>query len=97
MQPNRTESEKSLHLRLYDEAEKKKRDMEVLTEHLREDEKKEATFTPALVSKQSSQDNRKPVFERLADASDKKNLDSVMSQLKDELEMSQCTFQPTLT
>jgi hypothetical protein len=62
-----------------------------------EGELKQTTFTPTLVSKQmAAGDGRKPVFERLADAADKKALDSVLSQLKDELELSDCTFQPTL-
>ena len=40
--------------------------------------------------------NSVPVFDRLSKTNQKQQMVFVMSQLKDELEMSQCTFHPAV-
>ena len=38
-----------------------------------------------------------PVFERLTQLTNKQRLASMLSQVKDELEMAECTFQPSIS
>jgi hypothetical protein len=63
---------------------------------LREDAELEGvTFTPQLHTKKESIQGDVPVFERLS-TSDKQQMQNILSRIKSDLEMQECTFQPHL-
>lgn len=64
---------------------------------MQEEELKDATFTPQFVSTRSlAPENSKPVFDRLSSIADRQQIQNILMQIRTDMEMRECTFQPNV-
>ena len=86
--------------RLYQEGERKKKESEQERQQQLEDRYKEFTFVPKLGFggriKEKDDDSSVHVFDRLASLHNKAFLDEILSKIKSEIELRDCTFQPKI-
>lgn len=80
--------------RLYKIGEQRKKELEIEREMARQEEEKELTFVPQIVSKPIETKDREPVFERLA--SSRQYVQEILTQIKSEYELAECTFTPEI-
>ena len=65
----------------------------------REDEIKGLHFKPTIEGSYQLNDEErkgKPVFERLASSVDRQQMQNILTQVKNDLEMEECTFKPQI-
>eukprot|EP01036_Dinobryon_divergens_P027479 gene27479-36257_t len=87
--------------RLYQEGERRKKEIELERQQQLEDRYKECTFSPKLGfgGKRKEKDGDEPavpVFDRLASLNSRAFMDEILSKIKSEIEMKDCTFQPKI-
>lgn len=80
--------------RLYKIGEQRKKELEIEREMARQEEEKELTFAPQIISKSIESKDREPVFERLA--SSRQYVQEILTQIKSEYELAECTFIPEI-
>eukprot|EP01035_Chromulina_nebulosa_P028291 gene28291-37338_t len=87
--------------RLYQEGERRKKEIELERRQQLEDRYKECTFVPKLgfggKRKEQEDDNDSvPVFDRLSSLHSRAFLDEILLKIKSEIELKDCTFQPKI-
>eukprot|EP01034_Spumella_vulgaris_P023972 gene23972-30258_t len=94
---------KDVHERLFKEGQLRKKDLEMERQLIMEENESHLTFKPMINPRSahkgdSAEGNREsgPVFERLATTSSRQYMQEVLSKIKTDLEMKDCTFKPKL-
>jgi hypothetical protein len=91
-----------VHERLFKEGLQRKKDMEVERQLIMEENESHLTFKPVINPRAHKGDSAHsdkeggPVFERLATTSSRQYMQEVLSKIKTDLEMKDCTFKPKL-
>mmetsp|Transcript_13297 Transcript_13297/g.18236 ORF Transcript_13297/g.18236 Transcript_13297/m.18236 type:complete len:1116 (+) Transcript_13297:112-3459(+) len=100
--PNAAASEySSATERLFKEGEKKKKEAELERQQAREDMLKECCFVPKIgfgsrIKEKEGDEPTVPVFDRLASLNSRVFMDEILSKIKSEIELKDCTFQPRI-
>ena len=97
----RKEDFANVHEKLYVEGQRRKKSLDLQRKLTKEEMESSFTFSPAINDKSrnvaaSLNESEGPVFDRLSTASSRQYMQEVLQKVKEDLELRDCTFTPTL-
>lgn len=94
---------RDVHLRLFEEGQQRLRDKEAERQLIKEETESQLTFTPVINTRSRDVSDKHhaaahegPVFQRLSTTSSRQHMQEMLSKIKTDLEMKDCTFKPKL-